>query len=77
MSVVTLTGEIGRLLGDISVRRNEIKEHYIKTWLAANIPDDKLNLDWIINNLCLQEQWSADRLTVTWRLVERKPKDGV
>lgn len=73
--ITNFTETIGNLLKDIQDRRNEIKEEYIRAWIAAVVPDENLNLDWIIKNLSIQEQWSDDRRTVTWQLVQKAGGD--
>jgi hypothetical protein len=65
----TLTDEIGKIIQDISIRREEIKSEYIRAWIAHVVPDQNLYLDWIIENCSLQEKWSNDMKTVTWQLI--------
>jgi hypothetical protein len=68
----SMTEKLAKIIRDISVRREEIKEEYIKAWLAYKLPKDidvKSQIDWILDNCQLEEKWSDDRKSVTWRMV--------
>ncbi len=69
----SLTSKIADILQDITIRREQIKEDWVKAWLTVNLPKD-VPLDWLINNVEMVEQWSKDRLTVTWSLRLKEPK---
>lgn len=70
----TLTDSIQRLLFDVSAQREKIKEDFIKTWLAVNIPDKNLNIDYLVNNVVIYEQWHRDPpMRVTWSLRLKEP----
>lgn len=43
-------------INEIMRKRDQIKNDYVKAWLAANVPDEHLNPDWLINNVRLVEQ---------------------
>lgn len=55
-------------LNDIVRRRNEIKEQYIRAWLAT-LPDEYLgDVDWVLQNCELIEERSGDGLRSTFRM---------
>jgi hypothetical protein len=74
--VTSLADEIGKVIQDVSARRTQIKEEFIKAWLAATIPDKHMNADWIIKNVELCETWTRDRMSVSWHLRLKAEKAG-
>lgn len=53
------TDQIGQLLSEINYRREEIKNEYLKAWLATLSPKHTVDIDWIIQNVEMVEKWSA------------------
>jgi hypothetical protein len=74
ITVTNFSDQVGRILQAISLRRNEIKEEFIKAWLAEALPPDKLTAEYIVQNVEMVETWSDDRLSVRWhfRLKEKQ-----
>lgn len=68
MSTTSLADEIGKILREVTQRREEIKQEYIKAWLASAVPDKNLNIDWLIQHVHLVEKWSDDMRSVSWHL---------
>lgn len=60
--------KLQRTLKKIILRREKIKEDYIKAWLASAVQDENLNVDWLIQNVRLVETRSADCLRYSWHL---------
>lgn len=66
-STVTLLDQISELIAEISTKRNLYKEEYIKAWFAT-IPEDNLNIDYIIQNVELVEKFDSTKHQLTWYL---------
>jgi len=54
--MTSLCNEIARLLSEVNVRRDQIKDDYIKAWLATFVSDVDLNAAWLQKNVRLVEQ---------------------
>ena len=67
----SFTDSVAHILADISTRREAIKEDYMKAWIATFVEDKDLTPEWLASNVYLEERWSDDRLTVSWRMVRR------
>ena len=72
MNTTSLTEQIGKIIHEISLKREQIKEDYIKAWLASTVPDEHLNVDWLIQNVELIERRSDDGKTISWSLELKK-----
>lgn len=59
----TFNAELDKSIQTIICKRQEIIENFIAAWIAGNIPDHRLNRDFIFKNMELIETVSADRLT--------------
>jgi hypothetical protein len=73
-TVTSFSEQVAAIIQDIIARQKEIKEEFIKAWLAEAIPADKLTAENIIQSVELVETWSNDRLSVRWhfRLKEKQ-----
>lgn len=74
-----MTEEIRKdFLSDIIRRREEIKQQWVKAWLAVHISDEHLNPEWLIKNVRLLERNKWDKTsctnTVSWELEFIPPK---
>lgn len=69
--VTTFSETVAELVRGISHRREQIKEDFIKTWLAVNVPDEHMTVEWIVNNVEVVETWTDDRTSVSWHLRKR------
>lgn len=54
-SIDLMNDTLNNQINEIMQKRNEIKEAYVKAWLACNVPDANLNADWLINNVVIVE----------------------
>jgi hypothetical protein len=63
--VITLSKSISDMVKSILSRRAEVKEEYIKAWLAVNIKDES-QMDYIINNCrIVEKQWHEGHILHT------------
>lgn len=56
----------------IVTNREQIREQFIRAFLATNVPDEKLNPAWLSENLELVERKDGEKLLFYVRLREQK-----
>ena len=59
--------QLDQMIAEIPAKREKIKEEFIKTWLA-HLPDEKLNLEWLIKNVELVEIFDRETMQYKWFL---------
>ena len=70
----SLTGEISDLIDKISRRRMEIKDAFLKAYIASKMPLNEEQANYVIQNLELVEEWrdEADyKRKVVWYFKEK------
>ena len=68
--ITTFTGEVHKIIQEISFNRDKIKEDFIKAYLSSIHPEQLTPV--LFEKLTLVEEWSHDRTTVKWHLELKK-----
>lgn len=68
MDMIEQKDIIEKFIKDIALRRGEIKEQFLKTWIACNVTDENLTADWLINNVELVERRDENVFVFSIRL---------
>lgn len=60
-----LKNTVSKAMQELAERRNQIKEEYVRAWLSS-LPIDDIDLDWVLQNVELVEEWNDKRTQVRW-----------
>ena len=72
----SLSGEISNLVSDLVRRRMEIKEDFIKAYIASKMPLTEEQANYVIQNLEMVEEWDQEgqyKRKCIWYFKEKKP----
>ena len=63
---ISFEKEVFELVKEVSVRRDQIREDFVRAYLSTIEIEDAFQFSEILKKLELVEQWSPDRMAVSW-----------